>query len=112
MRYLPFLLTTTFMMEAVKRGAGREAAHEAIKEHAVAVARDMRSGAVSHNDLLSRLAADPRLGLDDAALQKLVAQGRANAGDAAAQVDRFCQRVAEITARHPEAAAYQPGVIL
>ncbi|MFX6872929.1 adenylosuccinate lyase, partial [Acinetobacter baumannii] len=35
-RYLPFLLTTTVMMEAVKKGAGRESAHEAIKEHAVA----------------------------------------------------------------------------
>ncbi|WP_438501887.1 hypothetical protein, partial [Acinetobacter baumannii] len=39
-RYLPFLLTTTVMMEAVKKGAGREGAHEAIKEHAVAAIRD------------------------------------------------------------------------
>jgi adenylosuccinate lyase len=36
MRYLPFLLTTTVMMEAVKKGAGRETAHEVIKQHAVA----------------------------------------------------------------------------
>ena len=33
--YLPFLLTTTIMMESVKAGAGREDAHSAIKEHAV-----------------------------------------------------------------------------
>ena len=38
-RYLPFLLTTTIMMEAVKGGAGREDAHEAIKEHAVGVVK-------------------------------------------------------------------------
>ena len=38
-RYGPFLATTTFLMEAVKAGAGREEAHEAIKEHAVAAIR-------------------------------------------------------------------------
>jgi adenylosuccinate lyase len=55
MRYLPFLLTTTVMMEAVKSGAGREAAHEAIKEHAVAVSVDLRKGTISQNDLVQRL---------------------------------------------------------
>ena len=37
-RYLPFLATTRILVEAARRGVGREAAHEAIKEHAVAVA--------------------------------------------------------------------------
>ena len=41
-RYLPFLATTKVLMAAVRDGVGREAAHEAIKEHAVAVALDMR----------------------------------------------------------------------
>lgn len=112
MRYLPFLLTTTVLMEAVKAGAGREAAHEAIKEHAVAVAKDMRTGRVSQNDLLGRLAADTRLGLKQEALDKLVAAGKANAGDAPDQVDGFCARVEKLAAQFPEAAAYQPGVIL
>ena len=43
-RYGPFLATTTVLMEAVKAGAGREEAHEAIKEHAVQTVRDLRSG--------------------------------------------------------------------
>ena len=43
-RYLPFLATTKVLMAAVRNGVGREAAHEAIKEHAVAVALDMREG--------------------------------------------------------------------
>ena len=43
-KYLPFLLTTTVMMEAVKAGAGREDAHAAIKEHALATVRDLRRG--------------------------------------------------------------------
>jgi adenylosuccinate lyase len=112
MRYLPFLLTTTVMMESVKAGAGREAAHEAIKEHAVSVARDMRSGLVTQNDLFARLAADPRLGLSTAQLDSITAQGRANSGDAAAQVRAFCKSVKDIEARHPEAAAYKAGAIL
>jgi adenylosuccinate lyase len=112
LRYLPFLLTTTVLMQAVKAGAGREAAHEAIKEHAVAVAKDLRTGRTARNDLLDRLAADARLGLDAAALADLLAQGRANAGDGPAQVDHFCARVDALLAAHPDAAAYLPGNIL
>ena len=111
-RYLPFLLTTTVLMEAVKAGAGREAAHEAIKEHAVAVAKDLRTGKVSQNDLLTRLAKDSRLALNQEALDALVAQGKANAGDAPQQVDHFCVRVQKLAAEYPDAAAYEPGSIL
>ncbi len=112
MRYLPFLLTTTVLMEAVKTGAGREAAHEAIKEHAVQVAKDMRTGKVSHNDLFTRLATDTRLGLDAEAFQTIIANGRANSGDGPEQVDHFAKRVQDLLALHPEAAAYEPGSIL
>ena len=63
-RYLPFLATTKVLMAAVRAGTGREQAHEAIKEHAVRVALDMREQGAADNDLLARLAADPRLGLD------------------------------------------------
>lgn len=112
MRYLPFLLTTTVMMEAVKAGAGRETAHEVIKEHAVQVAKDMRTGKVRENDLLARLVADARLTLTDADMQRLVAAGKNNTGDAPQQVDAFCARVDAIAKEHPEAAKYEPGVIL
>ncbi len=61
-RNLPFLATTTILMEAVKRGAGRETAHEAIKEHSLAAVKAMRSGS-SGPDLLDRLAGDKRIGL-------------------------------------------------
>ena len=62
-RYLPFLATTKVLMAAVRAGVGREQAHEAIKEHAVAVALAMREQGSADNDLFDRLAADPRLGL-------------------------------------------------
>ncbi len=41
-RYLPFLATTKILVAATRRGVGRESAHEAIREHAVAVALAMR----------------------------------------------------------------------
>ncbi len=62
-RYLPFLATTKVLMASVRSGVGRETAHEVIKEHAVAVALEMREKGVDRNDLLARLASDERLGL-------------------------------------------------
>jgi len=111
-RYLPFLLTTTVLMEAVKAGAGREGAHESIKEHAVQVAKDMRTGKVNHNDLFERLAKDERLGLTEAQFTAIFEHGRANSGDAGAQVGAFGGRVELVATRYPSAAAYQPGEIL
>ena len=64
-RYLPFLATTRILIAAVRAGMGREAAHEVIKEHAVAVALAMRERGLEP-DLLDRLAADPRLPLGPA----------------------------------------------
>ena len=64
-RYLPFLATTKVLMAAVRAGAGREQAHEAIKENAVAVALEMRDKGAEGNDLFARLAADSRLGLSE-----------------------------------------------
>ena len=110
-RYLPFLATTKVLMAAVRNGVGRESAHEAIKEAAVGVALDMRRGQVD-NDVFARLAADPRLGLTADQLGSLVAEPIAFTGAAVAQTQSVVRRVAEVAARHPEAAAYSPGAIL
>jgi len=111
-RYGPFLATTTVLMEAVKAGAGREEAHEAIKEHAVATVLDLRSGAISHNDLIDRLAADSRLGLSAETLAQVVADAQALTGMAASQVAQFCETVREDAQSVPAASSYQPGAIL
>jgi adenylosuccinate lyase len=110
-RYLPFLATTKVLMAAVRSGVGREAAHEAIKEHAVAVALEMRRGR-AHNDLFDRLAADPRLGLDRGAIAGLVAEPIEFTGAARSQTRAVVRRVEALVARHPEAAAYAAGPIL
>jgi adenylosuccinate lyase len=111
-RYLPFLATTKVLMAAVRHGVGREAAHEVIKQHAVAVALEMREKGTDRNDLLDRLAADERLGLSKADLAAMVAEPITFTGAATAQVGAVAARVAEVVARHPDAAAYRPGAIL
>jgi adenylosuccinate lyase len=111
-RYLPFLTTTKVLMAAVRKGVGREAAHEAIKEHAVAVALEMRETGRNDNDLFDRLAADARLGLSRDELQALVTEPLELAGTAPGQVAVLVKAVAEVAAAHPEAAAYRPGQIL
>jgi adenylosuccinate lyase len=111
-RYQPFLATTTILMEAVKAGAGREAAHEAIREHAVATARDLRHGRIPENDLLRRLAADPRVRLGEERLRAIVMGAESLIGNAATQVSALAQRAGAWERRYPEAAAYKPGAVL
>ncbi|KRF20888.1 adenylosuccinate lyase [Nocardioides sp. Soil797] len=110
-RYLPFLATTKVLMSAVRNGVGRESAHEAIKEHAVAVALEMRQG-LAENDLFDRLAGDERLGLTKDQIAALVAEPIAFTGAAVDQVQAVVRRVAELADAHPDAISYAPGGIL
>lgn len=110
-RYLPFLTTTKVLMAAVRAGVGREVAHEVIKEHAVAVALQMRQGQ-AENDLFDRLAADERLGLDRDRIASLVADPIEFTGAAVAQVGDILSRIEQVLAGDPDAAAYAPGAIL
>jgi len=110
-RYLPFLATTRILIAAVKAGMGREAAHELIREHAVAVALAMRECG-AEPDLLDRLAADPRLPLDRAALDEALADRRAFIGAADSQVGAVAAAADELVSRYPDAAKYRPGAIL
>ncbi len=110
-RYLPFLATTKVLIAAVRAGMGREAAHEVIKEHAVAVALAMRERG-AEPDLLDRLAADPRLPLDRSALDEALADKAAFIGSAGEQVDQVVAAVNELVSAYPDAAKYTPGAIL
>jgi adenylosuccinate lyase len=111
-RFLPFLATTKILVAAVRKGVGREAAHEVIKEHAVAVALAMREKGVLVNDLFDRLATDGRLHLSRGEIDTLMADRAAFVGAAPSQVRAVADRVATIVAAHPEAARYAPAPIL
>ncbi|MFT3661091.1 MAG: adenylosuccinate lyase [Gordonia sp. (in: high G+C Gram-positive bacteria)] len=110
-RYLPFLATTKVLMASVRAGVGRETAHEAIKENAVAVALAMREEG-REPDLLDRLAADDRIPLDRAALDVLIADKSAFVGAAEAQVADVVAAAAAVIESAPDAAAYRPAPIL
>jgi adenylosuccinate lyase len=111
-RYLPFLATTKVLIAAVRHGAGRETAHEAISEHAIAVALQMRETGRSDNDLLDRLTADPRLGVTRAELGAAIADPMELAGTAGQQVAVLVSQIEAIAEAHPEAAGYRAGPVL
>ena len=111
--YLPFLMTTTIMMEAVKAGVGRETAHKAIKKLAVATVNDLREGKISKNDLLDRLKKDNDIPLDEKQLANILAEGRKNSGAALTQIEHFQSQVKSLKSQLPDAIVnYQPGSIL
>jgi adenylosuccinate lyase len=112
-RYLPFLATTKILMAAVRNGVGRETAHEVIKEHAVAVALEMRgSNGGDGNAVLDRLAADARLGMNRQDLEALISQPLEFTGAARDQVAVVADKVSKLIASSPEAANYRPEPIL
>ena len=110
-RYLPFLATSKVLVAAVRHGIGREQAHEVIKEHAVAAALRLREGA-DENDLLERLGADTRLGLDPSELADALSEPLDFVGAAPEQVRSVVARIEAVVASDPVAAAYRPGDIL
>ena len=111
-RYLPFLTTTTFLMECVQSGTGREVAHEVIKEHAVAALNALRSGEAMENDLIERLANDQRLGIKRERLDELIEIAATRAGSASSQIINFLESLNDIKNNYPDSVNYSPGSIL
>jgi adenylosuccinate lyase len=109
-KYLPFLATTKILMAAVKKGVGREVAHEAIKKHAIASALNMREG--KPQDLISRLASEKVLNLSEAELNSLLTEPLSFVGLSQQQVSDIAEKVAVIVKKYPQAATYIPKPIL
>ncbi len=87
---LPFMATEDIMMAAVKEGADRQEAHEAVRQHALAAADRVKSG--QENDLLARLRTDPLFASVD--LSDVLDPMR-YVGTCPEQVARFTKDVAE-----------------
>lgn len=109
--YLPFVATTRMLMAAVKAGAGREHAHELIKEHAVASALEIREADGTRTGLAERLGADNRFPLGAEEIAALMAEPLALAGLAPQQTTAVIAHVDAIATRYPQAAAYNPAAI-
>lgn len=109
-RNLPFLATTKVLMAAVRKGVGREVAHEVIKEHAVATALSLREGGV--NNLVERLAADSKLQLSADEINNLMKSPMEFTGAAVSQAAAVVEQIESIASLNPEAAIYSPAAIL
>lgn len=114
-KYLPFLATTQILLHAVKAGVGREAAHEAIKRHAVAEALRLRQGGADGNRLADLLAGDPvfrkaGVGRDD--LLAILSDKARFIGRAREQIHAVRAKAEPFLKKHSVEAAYEPGDIL
>ena len=91
MEELPFMATENIMMKAVMRGGDRQQLHEAIRRHSVdaALAVKERGG---KNDLISRLAAEPLLGMSEAEIMAELEPSKYH-GRAPEQTDEFLSKV-------------------
>ena len=90
---LPFMATEKLIVRAVRAGADRQETHELIRRHSLEAARALKNGA-ERNDMLERIAADPRCPI---ALNDLhdVADPAFFIGRAPEQVDEFLRDVVE-----------------
>ena len=102
-QYLPFLASTSLLMEAVRKGGGREIVHEAIKGHAIEATEAMRNGDVCENDFAQRLANDELVPLDFKEISAVLNNPQHFAALATEQVEIFAKEVRKWTKRFPEA---------
>jgi adenylosuccinate lyase len=106
---LPFLSITKILMAAVKAGAGRETAHEALKELSNKALIAKREGkAVS---LIDAIAADSRIPLDKSTLDEVIKNPIEFIGDATSQTERVIARVEAAIKEFPSASTYRPGAL-
>ena len=102
-RYIPFLATTTLLMESVRREAGREEVHEALKEHAIMAAIAMREKA-EPEDLPKLLGDDPRIPMTASEIEAILERSSDFVGIASDQVEGFADEVDELVRRYPRSA--------
>jgi adenylosuccinate lyase len=88
---LPFMATEQLIVRAVRGGGDRQVAHETIRKHSIAAAKEMKNGADS-NDLLERLARDKSFGVKLEDLRGAIDPTRF-VGRAPEQVDEFLRDV-------------------
>ncbi|MFQ5690315.1 MAG: adenylosuccinate lyase [Gemmatimonadota bacterium] len=92
-RELPFLVAERVLVAGVRRGGDRQELHERVRRHALAARERLAEGAAD-NDFLTRVAADPAFGLDEAELASLARPERL-IGRAPRQTERFLTRKVE-----------------
>ncbi|MBN2459829.1 adenylosuccinate lyase [Candidatus Woesearchaeota archaeon] len=93
MQELPFLITESILVEAVKKGASRQEMHEIIKKHAFEVAKEIKEQG-KENSLIQRLEADHRIPLGTDDFNRIMAS-KSLIGLSVEQADDFCKKELE-----------------
>ena len=71
---LPFMATENILMYCVKKGGDRQQLHEAIRQHSVDTAKEIKLHG-GDNDLLERIVSDPRFALTRAEVDAILSEG-------------------------------------
>ena len=89
---LPFMSTEKILMEAVEKGESRQEMHEVIKEHSLAAGKVVKEEG-GDNDLLQRLAGDPRIPFTMEDIMEMVGDYTKFTGRASAQTTEYIEEV-------------------
>ena len=111
-RYLPFLATTEILGAAIKKGMGRQDAHELIKKYSVQVALQMRENGLDSNNLHELLGNESQFRLSADEIKDILNERKSFIGEAQTQINKISNKAREIIDAHPAEAAYEPREIL
>jgi adenylosuccinate lyase len=90
---MPFMATERWLMLGVERGGDRQALHEVVRQHSLAVAESVAAGGA--NDLLERLGGDPAFAAVPAGQLRAELDPRRYTGRSEAQVHEFLREFIE-----------------
>ena len=109
MNELPFMATENILMDAVKKGGDRQALHEAIRQHSVKAAEQVKLYG-RPNDLMARILGDPAFGLTAEELEKLM-DPAGFTGLAGRQTERFlAENVRPVLDQHRDELGAKIGI--
>jgi len=103
--HLPLLASTKILLAAVKKGMGREDAHQIIKSASLALASAMRQA--QDVDFIELLTKDGQLPLSRSEVEALISEPLSFAGNAVLQCQAVLAKISPLLARQPEAASYK-----
>jgi adenylosuccinate lyase len=107
--YLPLIASTKILLDAVKKGMGREDAHQIIKSALIALASAIRQA--QNVDFIELLTGDEKLPLNRNEIESLISQPLSLVGNAATQCDAVLAKISLLLANQPEASRYVAGEI-
>jgi adenylosuccinate lyase len=107
--HLPLLASTKILLAAVKKGVGREDAHQIIKSASLALASAMRQA--QDVDFIDLLTKDAKLTLSRSEIEALISDPLSFAGNAVLQCQAVLSKISPLLSGQPEAASYKAGPI-